>query len=116
MANEAPQARRWFAIFGWIVAVGCLLGNLLVLGYVAWTRTLSGAAYAQADLGLFMLLLSIGTPVAVLSIGVIVLGCMLRPPAFDLITRGIRHPLVALPAMNLGFVGLFWIYLLFLMP
>jgi hypothetical protein len=116
MANEVPQARTWFGILGWIVAVGCLLGNLLVLGYIAWSRTLSGAAYAQADFGLFMLLLRIGVPIALLSIGVIVLGCALRPPPIDLSTRGIRDPLVILLGVNLGVVVLSWIYLLFLMP
>lgn len=116
MANEVPQTRKWFGILGWTVAVGCLLGNFLVLGYIAWTRTLSGAAYAQADLGLFMLLLGIGAPIALLSFAVIVLGCMLRPPSIELSARGIRNPLVILLATNLGLVGLSWIYLFFLMP
>jgi hypothetical protein len=116
MVNEVPQTRRWFGILGWIVAVGCLLGNAVVLSYIAWTRTLSGAAYAQADLGLFMLLVSVGAPIVLLCIAVIALGRMLRPPAITLSTRGIRHPLAILLAVNLGLVGLSWIYLLFLMP
>ena len=110
------RRRRWFVILGWIVAVGCLLGNLLIFGYIAKTRTLSGAAYAQADLGLLMLLLEFGAPIVLFCIAVIVLGCMLRPPTITLSARGIKNPLVIFLATNLGLVGLAWIYFLFLMP
>lgn len=116
MASEIPPARTWFVVLGWIVVIGSLIGNVVLLVYIGWTRTLTGAAYAQADLGLFMLLIGIGVPIILLSVGVFVLGCVLRPPSIDLTTCGLRQPFVILLAANVGLVGASWLYLLFLMP
>lgn len=116
MRDKIQFPRIWFTVLSWVIAIGSLLGNLVILIYIGWTRLLTGAAYAQADLGLFMLLVPIGTPIALLSIGVFVLGCVLCPPSIELSASGIRRPLVVLLAINLGLLGAWWIYLLFLMP
>lgn len=116
MASEIPPTRTWFSVLGWIVVIGSIIGNLVILVYIGWAHTLTGAAYAQADLGLFMLLIGIGVPILLLSVGVFVLGCALRPPSINLSARGLRHPLVILLAANIGLVGVSWVYLLFLMP
>jgi hypothetical protein len=49
------------------------LGNLIILLYIGQVRSLVGAAYAQADLGLFFLLLEVG-PIALACLGLLVIG------------------------------------------
>jgi len=104
----------WFVPLGWILAVLSVIGNLVILSYVLWIRSLSGAAYAQADLGLFMLLAFLGTPIVLASIGILILGWLLSHPKFRFSAGGLRNPLVLVLLGNVGFVGIFWIYLFFL--
>jgi hypothetical protein len=105
--------RGWFGVIAWPVAALSGIGNASILGYILWARSLSGAAYAQADLGLFMILVAVGAPILVSSIVILLLGTLLRPPAIRLFPPEGPELLVLMLLANIGLVAVFWIYLLF---
>ena len=102
-----------FASLAWLFGILSGLGNTVILSYVIWTLTLMDHSYAQADLGLFMILAMIGTPILLACGSMLILGVLLRAP---IIRISLRHntPLAYLLMGNLGLVAIFWLYLFFM--
>jgi hypothetical protein len=112
--SSIPRATNVFTLLAWLLGVASALANCVMVGYAAWTLTLTGGGYAQADLGLFMMLTTLGTPILVACGSLLVLGVLLRAPSMRI---SFRHgtPLAYLLIGNLGLVAALWLYL-FLMP
>ena len=102
-----------FASLAWFFGILSGLGNAVTLSYVIWTLTLGGHSYAQADLGLFMILATIGTPILLTCGSMLFLGVLLRAPVIRI---SLRHstPLAYLLMGNLGLVAISWLYLFFM--
>ena len=112
-----PLPAGWFTLLGWTLTILSTAGNLLMLLYVSWIRSLSGAAYAQADAGLFFLLVVVGGPIVIGCLGLLILGWLLRYwscpwtcPSNTGFTNLLRYSLTGNPVL----VGFLWMYLFFL--
>ena len=55
-------------ILSWLLIVVCAAINVMLLGSAVELPTLSGAGAAQADLGLYLALRTIGIPVVIVSV------------------------------------------------
>ena len=100
-----------FLPLAWLFGVLSALGNLVLLVSTVWTLTLQGHSYAQADLGLFMMLISIGSPILLACGSMLVLGVLLRPRPIHVSIRG-GSPLAYLLMGNVSLVLFFWLYFL----
>jgi len=107
-------AARLFLSLAWPLGILSGLGSLIILAYGTWTLTLTGHSYAQADLGLFMVLTMIGIPILIACGGVLLIGALMHVPSIRIsLRRG--TPLTYLLLGNLSVLALCWLFLL-LMP
>ena len=54
-------------ILAWFIVVVCSVVNVVLLGSAIELPTLSGAGAAQADLGLYVVVMAVGVPVTIVS-------------------------------------------------
>jgi hypothetical protein len=97
---STPQARNVYIPIAWFFGVLSALGNLVLLVSAISTLTLQGHSYAQADLGLFMMLIMIGVPILVSCGSMLLIGVLLRPRPIQVSIRS-YSPLEYLLAGNL---------------
>lgn len=114
MKTLIPRPANVFLLLAWFLGLLSALGSVVILAYAISTLTLTGHSYAQADLGLFMILTTIGIPILVACGGMLLVGFLTRTPAVRAASRR-GTPLTYLLMGNLGVVALGWLYL-FLMP
>lgn len=100
-----------FLPLAWLFGALSALGNLVLLVSTVWTLTLQGHSYAQADLGLFMMLIMIGTPIMLACGSMLVLGVLLHPRPIRVSLRG-GSPLSYFLMGNVSLVVLCWLYFL----
>lgn len=96
-----PSSSKPVVILGWALIIASTMGNCWLAYQVAEFRFGGGASAAQADFELFLLIIMIGGPIAVVALFLLVAITLVNLRNQRFLAAMVRKPVVLLCGINL---------------